>query len=444
MCCCLLGLALCAARAALPQTLAHKNWAGSGLVVAPWWAGAELYEIDPIDFQDSNGDGFGDLAGIVSRLDYLQGLGVDALLLSPMPLSPGPAAFDRAYGTEDDFGRLVEETTRRKMRVLVDLPLNASSQATLAAARFWLTRGAAGLRLSEGGALSETERGERVRALRQLCAAFAGQRVLLGDAVAASARTRRGGPAGVELVLQSSLANSFQSAALRSAVGAAERVATTSTTPVLSTDGASRVRSAGRVADGVHDAAIAKALAALLLLSRGAPLLYFGQEIGMTGSVPQPMQWGAADGFTQGVPWIEMAANADTVNVALEDRDQDSLLTWYRTLGRLRHQNAALREGTEELLQTGPDVIAWVRRARLGESQAPPVVVVVNCSPRSAFVSLASVLDARQLEPLATSYKVDEPVSTRAMVLPANAVFVGELRRKAGLETVVLPPRKHR
>src|SRR5580693_6440388 len=71
------------------QTLAHKGWAGSGITVEPWWQGAVLYQVDPVSFQDSKGDGFGDLQGIVHRLDYLQGLGVDAILLSPFQLEAG-------------------------------------------------------------------------------------------------------------------------------------------------------------------------------------------------------------------------------------------------------------------------------------------------------------------------------------------------------------------
>src|SRR5580698_5892302 len=112
------------------QTLAHKGWVGSGITVEPWWAGPVLYQIDPVSFQDSKGDGFGDLQGITQRLDYVQSLGVDAIVLSPFQLQPefghkaNAPAFDPKYGTEEDLDHLVQEASHRKIRVLVDLPLS--------------------------------------------------------------------------------------------------------------------------------------------------------------------------------------------------------------------------------------------------------------------------------------------------------------------------------
>ena len=465
--------------AAQGQTLAHKNWAGSGLTVTPWWMGAELYTIDPISFQDSDGDGFGDLNGITSRLDYLAGLGVDALVLSPMPLQPAGAPFDKAYGTEDDFGRLIEQTTHRRIRVFVDLPLSASrsNAATLGAARFWLTRGVAGLRVvAEPGAapLTAGERAERIRSLRRLCAEFAGQRVLLGDAQGSSAvayagttahrttaqhTTRRESAEGVEMVLERGVGSAgLHAAALANALSAAERSAGSATTPVLVTDSANEARSTKRLGDGSHDIALAKVLAAVLLGSRGAPMLYFGQELGMDGASPAPMQWGSPNGFTSGVPWVEMGPNAATASVAAEDKDPDSLLSWYRTLGTLRHSNSALHEGSQQMLETGDqDAVAWVRHARLGEAESPDVLVVANCSARTVSVSLGGQIGAgqswggagqgggaRMLRTLAATYAADATVSTRAIALPPFGVYVGEAVRKPGLENAPAPPQRHR
>ena len=155
------------------QTLAKRGWVGSGLTVDSWWNGALLYQIDPVSFQDTKGDGFGDLKGIVQRLDYLQGLGVDAIVLSPFQLQPdfghgtaGPP-FDAKYGSEEDLDKLVQETSARRMRLFVDLPLsNAHSTAdSVNAARFWLSRGMTGLRLiaDKGDALTAAQLADRVR-----------------------------------------------------------------------------------------------------------------------------------------------------------------------------------------------------------------------------------------------------------------------------------------
>ena len=103
---------------------------------APWWHHALIYEIYPRSFQDSDGDGTGDLAGITRRLDYLQRLGVDAIWVTPFFKSPNAdfgydvsdyTAIDPRFGTMADWNRLVREGKRRHIRVLVDLVVNHSS-----------------------------------------------------------------------------------------------------------------------------------------------------------------------------------------------------------------------------------------------------------------------------------------------------------------------------
>src|SRR5665213_227053 len=99
----------------------------------PWWQGAVIYEIYPRSFQDSNGDGIGDLNGITSRLDYLHKLGVDAIWLTPVYPSPQVdfgydiadyEAIDPLFGTMADFDRLIAEARKRNIRVIMDLVLN--------------------------------------------------------------------------------------------------------------------------------------------------------------------------------------------------------------------------------------------------------------------------------------------------------------------------------
>jgi alpha-glucosidase len=102
-----------------------------------WWQRGVIYQVYPRSFQDSNGDGVGDLPGILSRLDYLEWLGVDAIWLSP--IYPSPMAdfgydisdytdIDPLFGTLADFDRLLSEAHRRRMKVVLDFVPNHTSQ----------------------------------------------------------------------------------------------------------------------------------------------------------------------------------------------------------------------------------------------------------------------------------------------------------------------------
>ncbi|MFO0624480.1 MAG: alpha-amylase family glycosyl hydrolase [Polyangiales bacterium] len=102
----------------------------------PWWASTSIYQVYPRSFADANGDGIGDLPGVLSRLDHLVDLGVQALWLSPFVRSPqrdfGYDITDYRdvapeYGTLDDAQRLLDEAHRRGLKVLFDLVLNHTS-----------------------------------------------------------------------------------------------------------------------------------------------------------------------------------------------------------------------------------------------------------------------------------------------------------------------------
>jgi alpha-glucosidase len=101
-----------------------------------WWKHAVVYEIYPRSFQDSNGDGIGDLNGITSRMDYLQKLGVDAIWIAPMYPSPqvdfgydisNYEAVDPQYGTLADMGHLIASGKQHHVRVILDMVLNHTS-----------------------------------------------------------------------------------------------------------------------------------------------------------------------------------------------------------------------------------------------------------------------------------------------------------------------------
>jgi alpha-glucosidase len=101
-----------------------------------WWQHGIVYQIYPRSFRDTNGDGIGDLPGIVEKLDYLSWLGVEALWVSP--IYPSPMAdfgydvadycnVDRIFGSLSDMDRLIREAHQRKLRVILDFVPNHSS-----------------------------------------------------------------------------------------------------------------------------------------------------------------------------------------------------------------------------------------------------------------------------------------------------------------------------
>ena len=119
---------LCPSMRAQQSGGAHQN--------PNWWKNAVIYEIYPRSFQDSNGDGIGDLNGITSRLDYLKGLGIDAIWLTPIYPSPQVdfgydisdyTGIDSQYGSLQDFDRLVSEARKRNIGIIMDLVLNHTS-----------------------------------------------------------------------------------------------------------------------------------------------------------------------------------------------------------------------------------------------------------------------------------------------------------------------------
>lgn len=101
-----------------------------------WWQSAVVYQIYPKSFQDSNGDGVGDLRGIMERLEYLGKLGIDAIWLSPVCKSPQAdngydisdyQDIDPMFGSVEDMEALIKEAKKYNIRIIMDLVLNHTS-----------------------------------------------------------------------------------------------------------------------------------------------------------------------------------------------------------------------------------------------------------------------------------------------------------------------------
>lgn len=158
----------------------------------------------------------------------------------------------------------------------------------------------------------------------------------------------------------------------------------------------------------LNDVQKAKLAAVLLLTSPGVPFLYYGEEIGMTGTKPdedirRPMQWNGSDpsaGFTSGSPWREVASDFPDANVTTESVDPDSLFNHYRELILLRNNHSALRTGKTILLETGSKSLYAILRY----DDLEAFLILINVSPKSLVVDQYSI--SAKLWPIPASYTI--------------------------------------
>lgn len=407
----LLILLLCALATPSPsQTLARPGWAGSGMNASPWWKHAIVYQANPTNFSTSDGT---PLHGLAQRLDYIQSLGADAILLTSLSPPSTPQAIDPAYGTLDDLDDLIHQASRHNIRVLLEL--NPQTPDLASAARFWLNRGIAGFHPAPPE-------------LRKITNTFLGQRILIGDLNPSESAT----PDPPQLLLDPRPGTPAQltAAAIRPALDASQQILNSGRTmPLLLTDGPAYPRSISRYGDGQHDLAIAKILSTLLLTTHSAAILYSGQELGLpTSETPTPIVWDA--------PRSKPAAPASpaTPNAALEDADPSSLLNWYRQLSALHHSNPVINSGANITLNhDDQNVLAWVRKPQTISSISPAIVVICNLSAQPVQLSLKADIQALHLKGsfLRTVIRSDSasgPMHLESMTIAPYAVYIGELR----------------
>jgi len=225
--------------------------------------------------------------------------------------------------------------------------------------------------------------------------------------------------------------------------------------PLLLFDNHDVRRIDARYCDGVHDLDIQRVIATVLLASRGAALVYYGDEIGMKTTPPTrkedvrdpigiigwpqekgrdgertPMQWDGniKAGFTTGMPWLPVPPSAKTINVRIEKNDANSLLAWYKTLIRLKKTVPAFENGANIMLDPeNTKVLSWMRQA----AGAPQVIVCVNFTANPEIVDLTlgeAGMRARELKTLLKTPGGPDTVAINRIELEPYGVYIGEVQ----------------
>jgi alpha-glucosidase len=208
-----------------------------------------------------------------------------------------------------------------------------------------------------------------------------------------------------------------------------------------------------RYGDRAYNDQIAKALAALYLTLRGTPILYYGEEIGMTNNDPArvedvkdpigrrfwphnkgrdgertPMQWtaGPNGGFSQTAPWLPVPDSARTHNVAAEEKDERSILRFYRHLLELRHTNEQLREGNYVALnENDANVLAYLRTYK---GKAVLVAINMSAAPRKIALDLRQHSFGAKAKTLLATESQPGSVRLSEISLAPFGVYIGEVK----------------
>jgi alpha-glucosidase len=372
----------------------------------------------------------------------------------------------------------------------------AVEKACFDAMRFWLDRGVAGFRLDAIPTLfedtqlrNEPETGginaqgdpnlkdiytsnlpdvhDVIRRMRAMVEKYPGNRVLIGETYlpnTAALNEWYGGAKHDELQLPMDMLLGFHgdndkldATSFRAFINDAETKLNGSQ-PLFVFDNHDNRRSWERYGDGVHDQAIARLLAAVLLTSRATALMYYGEELGMITATPTrkedvkdpigitgwpkekgrdgertPMQWDDSKnaGFSDSsTTWLPVPPNYTTINVKAEESEPDSLLNWYKQLIAMRRDDPTLRDGKQVMLdELNPSVLSYVREGVAGH---PAVVVVLNFTAQPQTISLdpgkANVSGKTVTTLLTNAPALKQSTSLQNITLPPYASWVGSIK----------------
>lgn len=428
-----------------------------------WWNDAVFYEIFVRSFFDSDGDGIGDFAGMIEKLDYLndgdpesgESLGITGIWLMPIHESPSYHGYDvldyesvnSEYGTMDEFKAFLDAAHERGIKVIIDYVVNHSSsqhqwflnsqqnvddyreyyywrpdhpgyngpwgqnvwhssggeyyyglfwggmpdlnfnheplkQKIFDSAEFWLTEvGVDGFRLDavmfihkDGSQLQHVpETFEFWHEFNNHVKAVNPDVVTVGEAWTSTEQViPYVSDDRIDIAFEFDLAYTMMDVVRQGDARALEaqmqnvydsydflQYAT-----FLTNHDKDRVMS-----EFNDDSDRARTAAAIYLTLPGVPFIYYGEEIGMTGTKPDPdirtpMQWTSDThaGFTTGSPWRSVNSNFTNRNVELMDDDPESLLNWYRTLVHLRNDHISLRRGQYQNIPNSENALYTFQR----------------------------------------------------------------------------------
>jgi len=188
----------------------------------------------------------------------------------------------------------------------------------------------------------------------------------------------------------------------------------------------------------------AKVAAGVLLTAPGIPFLYYGEEIGMSGTKPDelirtPMQWTSEEGagFTDGTPWEAINSDYTTVNVAAQTGEASSILEHYRSLIQLRNEHPALRIGRTYVAESNSNkLVSYLRASReetvlvvinLDDAPVTDYQLEVGAGPLSGNYAAASLLDDSTISSLQANDKGGFDAYTPLAEIPPYTVMIIEL-----------------
>jgi hypothetical protein len=448
----LAALLATASASASAQILARPGYPGYAAPVDLWWKHAIFYQIAEPEAPQHI-----DFKGLAARLEALRTLGVDALLL-PAPDPPAVGSTDTS--ALDDLDNLLRQASSHNIRVLVTL--HAASAANVSGlARFWLSRGVAGLYIAAPpGSTPETAQ-EAVQTVRKLASSAAGQRIVISDLDlapptsaaeatrpsshrAAGSRSGRSGNSAAQLQID----NRADRLPALTAANLRPLLAQTIGQPNLLLDlhppssPSSDSSDSSKPRPGLSDpiAAIALLTHPSAMIDSRANLVL--QPTSHQPSVPEPAESAPppppppappSGTYLPYVPYV--APPKPRPVVAPKLIPPDPLTTWYQRLAALHDSNAGVREGNITLLDfDAQNALVWVSRPASPSLLNPPVVVICNLSDSPVQLSLDADMKRLNLHGffLRALLRSDQGMGAQdvnSVNIPAFGVYIGELRR---------------